>query len=62
MLAYPDMLGHGRDVAIPLRMLARYWVAYYWAFVDESNVLEKQQARRTERGAFAKKIRLLWTE
>jgi hypothetical protein len=37
VLAYPDMLNHGRDVAIPLRMLARYWIAYYWSFVDDTN-------------------------
>ena len=35
VLSYPDMLSHGRDVAIPLRMLARYWIAYYWPFADD---------------------------
>lgn len=29
VLAYPDISSYGQDVAIPLTMLARYWVAYY---------------------------------
>lgn len=34
VLAYPDV-GHGeRGVAVPLRMLAEAWVAYYWPFMD----------------------------
>ncbi len=37
VLAYPDMLAKGQDVAIPLRMLARHWIAYYWSFVEHDN-------------------------
>jgi hypothetical protein len=37
VLSYPDMLTHDLDVAIPLHRLARYWVAYYWPFVDSRN-------------------------
>lgn len=48
VLAYPDMLTHGRDVAIPLRMLARYWIAYYWSFVEDTNPI--YQGARVKRG------------
>ena len=43
VLAYPDILSHGQDVAIPLRTLARYWIAYYWAFVDDFNPIFQGQ-------------------
>jgi hypothetical protein len=33
VLAYPDVSGEDGDVAVPLRMLAEAWVAYYWPFV-----------------------------
>ncbi|TVR85131.1 MAG: hypothetical protein EA416_17440 [Trueperaceae bacterium] len=33
VLAYPDVTGEDGDVAVPLRMLAEAWVAYYWPFV-----------------------------
>lgn len=28
-------------VAIPLRMIAEFWLAYYWAFVDETNPIRQ---------------------
>lgn len=31
--AYPEFGDSGRSVAIPLRMLAEEWIAYYWPFV-----------------------------
>lgn len=31
--AYPEFGDSGRAVAIPLRMLAEEWIAYYWPFV-----------------------------
>lgn len=34
VLAYPDLRFDGRAVAVPLRVLAEAWIAYYWAFVD----------------------------
>jgi hypothetical protein len=34
VLSFPDAGAHDRPVAIPLRVLAEYWVAYYWPFVD----------------------------
>lgn len=33
-LSFPGLGSKGRDVAVPLRMLAEYWVAYYWPFVE----------------------------
>jgi hypothetical protein len=34
VLSFPDAGSHDVSAAIPLRILAEYWVAYYWAFVD----------------------------
>ena len=34
VLTYPDLKTHQRDVAVPLRLLAEFWIAYYWPFVD----------------------------
>jgi hypothetical protein len=34
VLAYPDLRTYHSDVAVPLRALAEYWVAYYWPFVN----------------------------
>jgi hypothetical protein len=34
VLAYPDVAPASGVVAVPLRMLAEAWVAYYWPFVD----------------------------
>jgi len=34
VLSFPDAGTHGQPVAIPLRMLGEFWVAYYWPFVD----------------------------
>lgn len=34
VLSFPDLRSYGQDVAIPLRLLAEFWVAYYWGFVQ----------------------------
>ncbi len=34
VLSFPDAGSHGRPIAVPLPILAQYWVAYYWPFVD----------------------------
>jgi hypothetical protein len=34
VLSFPDAGTHDQSVAIPVRILAKYWVAYYWPFVD----------------------------
>ncbi len=46
-LAFPDAGHDGRDVAVPLRMLAEFWVAYYWPFVDPAGPV--LQGRRFQR-------------
>jgi hypothetical protein len=33
VLSFPDMETYHQDVAVPLRLLAEFWVAYYWGFV-----------------------------
>ncbi len=32
-LNFHDLRNVERDVAVPLRILAQFWVAYYWSFV-----------------------------
>lgn len=34
VLSFPDIHSMGCDVAVPLRVLAEFWLAYYWPFVD----------------------------
>jgi hypothetical protein len=34
VLAFPDLRSYQQAVAVPLHILAEYWVAYYWAFCD----------------------------
>ena len=47
-LAFPDVGREGLDVAVPLRMLAEFWVAYYWPFVDPAApVLQRGQGNST---------------
>lgn len=32
-LSFPDLRSFDQDVAVPLKLLAQFWVAYYWPFV-----------------------------
>ena len=41
VLAYPDLRFDGRDVAVPLRVLAESWVAYYWPFVAPGAAIDQ---------------------
>ncbi|MFM6909295.1 MAG: hypothetical protein ACKPKW_09185, partial [Dolichospermum sp.] len=34
VLSFPDLRNFQTDVAIPLKLLAQFWVAYYWPFVN----------------------------
>src|SRR5438874_10337387 len=34
VLSFPDAGTHEQPIAIPLRILAEYWIAYYWPFLD----------------------------
>lgn len=36
VLAFPDVEDDSRGVAIPLTVLAEFWLAYYWPFTDEA--------------------------
>ncbi|NJM00769.1 MAG: hypothetical protein HC924_19315 [Synechococcaceae cyanobacterium SM2_3_2] len=47
LLSFPDL--GSRDVAIPLRLLAEFWVAYYWPFMDEADPI--WQGQRSTRGS-----------
>ena len=43
-LSYPRLGYYRQDIAIPLHMIARYWVAYYWTFCDsEQPILQGQR-------------------
>jgi hypothetical protein len=49
-LAYPDVtLGaYGQsDVAVPLKMLASRWIAFYWAFVEPNKPIPIWQGQRS---------------
>jgi hypothetical protein len=47
VLSFPDLRTCHQDVAVPLRLLAQYWVAYYWPFVDPRQAIAQgQQAQR----------------
>ncbi|MDZ7802337.1 MAG: hypothetical protein U5K81_16280 [Trueperaceae bacterium] len=47
VLAYPDLRHEGRDVAVPLRLLAESWVAYYWPFVaTKDEILQGPRSQR----------------
>ena len=47
VLTYPDLRTYKSPVAVPLKLLAKFWVAYYWPFVDPSAPIQQgQQAMR----------------
>jgi HNH endonuclease len=47
VLAYPDLRTYHSDVAVPLRALAEYWVAYYWPFADPAEpIMQGPRSRR----------------
>src|SRR5690554_6612584 len=50
VLSFPDMRNHDRDVAVPLRVLAEFWLAYYWPFVDPINPIMQGPRARLARG------------
>ncbi|HYY41501.1 MAG TPA: hypothetical protein VE775_02140, partial [Pyrinomonadaceae bacterium] len=47
VLSYPDLRTYHSDVAVPLRALAEYWVAYYWPFTDPAEPI--MQGPRSQR-------------
>ncbi len=68
VLAYPDVTGEDGDVAVPLRMLAEAWVAYYWPFVAPGapvlqgvrSLLGDQQRQDVGFRAHLAALRLAW--
>src|SRR5438045_8196003 len=52
ILSFPDVDADGQYIAVPLRILAEYWLAYYWPFADpRALILQGPQALRA--GALA---------
>ena len=47
VLTYSDLRTFQLPVAVPLKLLAKFWVAYYWPFVDAA--LPIQQGQRVKR-------------
>lgn len=43
VLTYPDLRTYQSDVAIPLKLLAEFWIAYYWPFVDSDQPIRQGQ-------------------
>jgi hypothetical protein len=47
VLAFPDLVSNEQAVAIPLRMLADRWIAYYWPFVGpQTSILQGPVSQR----------------
>ena len=47
VLTYPDLRTCELPVAVPLKLLAKFWIAYYWPFVDSAMPIQQgQQAIR----------------
>lgn len=47
VLSYPDLLRTGKDVVVPLKKLAEYWLAYYWPFTDPQDpIVQGPRSRR----------------
>ncbi len=44
-LSFPDLASPGQDVAIPLWMLAEWWIVYYWPFVGDDPIRQGPQAQ-----------------
>lgn len=47
VLSYPNLFLTGKDVAVPLKKLAEYWLAYYWPFTNPQNPI--MQGPRSKR-------------
>jgi hypothetical protein len=47
VLSFPDVITFQQDIAIPLRLLAEYWIAYYWVFVESDRpIFQGQRSNR----------------
>ena len=52
VLSFPGMNTFNKDVAVPLRVLAQQWVAYYFPFVDPNQPIFQGQRAIDPRNAF----------
>lgn len=43
VLVFPDLRHFKQDIAIPIRVLAEFWIAYYWPFVDATRPIWQGQ-------------------
>ncbi len=49
VLSFPDLRNYQQPVAIPLKRLAEFWVAYYWPFVDtELGIRQGQKSDKAD--------------
>ena len=46
--SYPDAGDSNKPIAVPLRLLAEFWLAYYWPFINSLNPI--YQGPRSKRG------------
>lgn len=47
VLSHPNFSQTGKNVAVPLKRLAEFWLAYYWPFADLQNpVMQGPRAKR----------------
>jgi len=47
VLNFPDLPKLQKDIAIPIRVLAEFWIAYYWPFVQEKPIYQGPRAERS---------------
>lgn len=40
-LGFPHISAQSTSIAVPLRFLAQFWIAYYWPFVDAANPIQQ---------------------
>ena len=52
VLSFPDAGSHDQPIAIPLRVLAEYWLAYYWPFADPRRTFARRGLRNGRPGAY----------
>lgn len=50
VLAFPDVDQGSQRIAVPLRLLAEFWIAYYWPFVDPGNPIWQGPRNRRRQG------------
>lgn len=49
VLSFPDLRSYRQDIAIPLRLLAEFWVAYYWGFTQIDRPIWQGQRATTSK-------------